>query len=89
MTVRAKFRVDHISPPTPLMKTDHSTTPPTSREVDTFAVALSPVTSGSAENEKFYELTPGGSISLSIVNAETVKSFEVGKTYYVDFTPAG
>lgn len=53
-----------------------------------FNVSLSPVVSGSPENEQFYKMTPGGSISMSTVNAEAAKAFEVGKQYYVDFTPA-
>jgi hypothetical protein len=53
-----------------------------------FTVSLNPVTSGSAENEEFYRLTPGGSVTLSTINEAAADSFEVGKEYYVDFTPA-
>lgn len=51
-------------------------------------VDLEPVIDGSEENEKFWEYTPAGSISLSTTNQEAAKLFEVGKEYYVDFTPA-
>lgn len=33
-------------------------------------INLSPVTSGSAENDQFYKWTPGGSIVLSTINPE-------------------
>ena len=49
---------------------------------------LHPVTSGSEENDKFFKWTPGGAISLQIVNPEAAKEFQVGKSFYVDFTPA-
>jgi hypothetical protein len=32
--------------------------------------------------------TPSGQIELQVVNPEAAKRFEVGKTYYVDFSPA-
>lgn len=51
-------------------------------------IELWPVTSGSKENEQFYRYTPGGRIELSTVNDEAAKRFEVGKEYYIDFTPA-
>lgn len=51
-------------------------------------INLIPVTSGSDENEKFFEYTPSGSIMLSTINEEASKQFEIGKEYYVDFTPA-
>lgn len=50
-----------------------------------FSATLQPVTGGSPENEKFYAATPGGKIELGTVRGD---HFEVGKTYYVDFTPA-
>jgi hypothetical protein len=51
-------------------------------------IALVPVYSGSEENEQFYAATPGGSISLSVVNEKAIPHFVPGKEYYVDFTPA-
>lgn len=47
------------------------------------------VTSGSEENERFWQYTPGGEIILFIDNPEAEKQFETGKEYYVDFTLAG
>jgi len=40
------------------------------------------------ENKKFGTHTPSGNIYLGIVNREAADQFEVGKAYYVDFTPA-
>lgn len=52
---------------------------------DTFAVRLSPVTTGSEENEKFYKYTPGGVVVLEVVSPEVAEYFEKGKEYYLDF----
>ncbi len=49
-------------------------------------ITLHAVTSGSEENASFFKYTPGGTISLSVVNAETAAPFEKGKEVYVDFT---
>lgn len=54
-----------------------------------FSVLLHPVIGGSEENESFYRYTPAGQIQLSTINAEAAAQFEVGREYYVDFTPAG
>lgn len=53
-----------------------------------FSLEFWPVTSGSEENERFYKYTPGGKIEMSTINADAAAMFEVGKCYYVDFTPA-
>ena len=53
-----------------------------------FALKFRPVTGGSPENENFYKYTPGGELSLSTVNEKAAEGFEVGKSYYLDFTPA-
>ena len=51
-------------------------------------ILLTPVTSGSAENEQFYKFTPGGSVHLSVVNPPAAEFFKEGAEYYVDFTVA-
>jgi len=48
-------------------------------------IKLTPVTSGSEENKVFFEATPVGNIELGTVNAEAAKTFELGKSYYIDF----
>jgi hypothetical protein len=42
----------------------------------------------SEENKAFYAATPGGFITLSVVNAAAAEQFTVGQEFYVDFTPA-
>jgi hypothetical protein len=39
----------------------------------------------SEENKKFWQYTPSGSVDLSSINQDL---FEVGKEYYLDFSPA-
>jgi hypothetical protein len=78
MSVRAKFVVGSIT------RTKHWDA--NKGEVQT--IKLSPVFAGSEENKKFYEATPTGTIELGTVNEEAAKTFELGKEYYVDFTPA-
>ena len=41
----------------------------------------------SDENVRFTKATPWGTISLGIDNPAAREQFEVGKEYYVDFTP--
>lgn len=50
-------------------------------------VRLEPVTSDSEENAKFWAATPGGAIELTCIDPAAAQ-FELGKQYYVDFTPA-
>jgi len=49
------------------------------------SVSMHAVTGGSPENDKFFAASPGGSISLGILNAEASAHFEPGAEYYVDF----
>ncbi len=84
MLVRAKFFVNKIE--------RYYTTPGSAR------VGFSPVTSrknpdGSyagacEENKSFASSTPSGEIWMMIENPEAAKQFELGKAYYLDFTPA-
>ena len=43
---------------------------------------------GSEENKAFWDATPSGSLQLGVVNQAAWSEFELGKTYYLDFTPA-
>lgn len=70
--VRAKFVVEKIS------KTRHGG----------HEIQLVPVTGDTEENKTFWKWTPAGKIEFYCINDEAVKQFEVGKEYYIDFTPA-
>lgn len=48
-----------------------------------YAYRFIPVYSGSEENKKFYEATPGGSLDLNVTKNNT---FEIGKDYYLDIS---
>jgi hypothetical protein len=56
------------------------------KPVDTEEVKLAPVTGPG--NEAWSKWTPCGSVSMTITNPEAVAQFEVGKDYFLDFTPA-
>lgn len=79
-TVRAKFQVQTIGP--------QQTVNVNGEDKAVTTITLLPVYSGSEENEKFYALTPSGSIQLSTVNADAAAVFKQGQEYYIDFTPA-
>lgn len=72
MTVRAKFMVQSVTESVGGLKTAN----------------LSPVTSGSPENEKFFKWTPGGQIQLGTINPDAAAEFVLGQQFYVDFTKA-
>ena len=77
MSVRAKFRCDGINKS--LSGRDEITT-----------IVLNPVYSNdpNSENAQFWKYTPQGRVELGTINIEAAKRFELGKEYYVDFTPA-
>jgi hypothetical protein len=78
MAVRAKFKVKSIT------RSEHWDK--SKGELQT--IKLAPVMSGSEENKEFYAASPSGVIELGTVNESARKQFELGKEYYVDFTPA-
>lgn len=43
---------------------------------------------GTEENAKFHKYTPCGEILMTVDNPAASEQFEIGKQYYVDFTPA-
>lgn len=55
---------------------------------DTYVIEFVPVFSGSEENREFFKYTPAGNITLGVVSSTTARQIEVGRDYYVDFTPA-
>ncbi len=40
------------------------------------------------ENKEFFKWTPSGQIVLGVVNKAASDQLEVGKSFYVDFSPA-
>lgn len=40
------------------------------------------------ENTKFWKASPSGEIKLGTVNPSAWAAFEMGREYYIDFTPA-
>lgn len=52
------------------------------------SVNLEAVVSGSDENKSFSDATPSASLRMTISNPSAQGAFEVGKEYYLDFTPA-
>lgn len=51
-------------------------------------IRMSAVFDGSPENKEFFKYTPTGTLNLGVVNEVAAAAFEVGKEYYLDFTPA-
>jgi hypothetical protein len=78
--VRAKFQVVSIR----RSQWGHNT------EVQT--IEMQPVTgreTSSEEDRRFWQATPSGKLELGCVNQEAASFFELGKSYYLDFTPTG
>lgn len=57
-------------------------------EPDAVTIKMSPVYDGNEENKKFFKYTPGGELDLYVVNPEFAECIKMGKTYYIDITPA-
>lgn len=81
MPVRAKFRVTSI--------TEHDGY--NGDKVLMKTIKMNPVYGQgdpNHENTKFWKSSPSGSLELGCANGAAAAQFEVGKEYYVDFTPA-
>lgn len=74
MAVRAKFRFDNVQ------KRCGSTA-----ETLTFYAVND---DGIPENEKYHKYTPSGELKITVDNPAALEQFELGKCYYLDFTPA-
>ena len=92
MSVRAKFKVDSITRTRSHVvvgREENGKAIYGPGEVHT--VELSPVYANgdpNHENTKFWDASPSGSIKLGTVNAAAAAQVELGKEYYIDFTPA-
>lgn len=79
MTVRAKFWVKEIA--------HHHNGNPNADQAAT--VKLAPVyDDGTKQNKDWSKYTPQGEISMMVTNPDAIAKFELGKAYFVDFTPA-
>ncbi len=75
--VRAKFRLKDV----------HRTDPNVQSAIYTFEA----VTGGYEdipEDQRFHRFTPWGELKMAVDNKPAQNRFELGKTYYLDFTPA-
>lgn len=88
--VRAKFRCDEIK------RTQSSVPDPENpgkwKPGEVRSVVLSPVYGNgdpNHENTKFWQATPSGRIEIGCANLAAAEAFELGREYYVDFSPAG
>ena len=43
---------------------------------------------GGGDNKSWSKYTPSGEIRMFITNPDAIEQFEVGKSYFVNFTPA-
>jgi len=53
------------------------------------SVRMTPVISGSPENEQFFKWTPSGKIEFGTVNKAVMDQLTLGAEMYVDISPAG
>lgn len=51
-------------------------------------VEFAAVAADSEDNKDWSQWTPSGKIEMTITNPEAMKGLEVGKAYFIDFTPA-
>lgn len=51
--------------------------------------AVTPANGATDENKAFFAATPAAKIEMTITNPDAAETFELGKEYYVDFSPAG
>jgi hypothetical protein len=78
MPVRAKFRCTE--------KADRATSYGATSQPTSAHVTLTPVSG--PENKPWSQYTPCGQIQMQIDNPTAFNEFQVGKDYFVDFTPA-
>lgn len=92
--VRAKFRLNSYTTELhnkPGRREDGSPDWQNSTPEEKRTLNFTPVTGNGdpeQENTKFWDATPSGSLQLGCVNPEAWEHFEIGKSYYLDFTPA-
>lgn len=80
MSVRAKFFCSQ--------KGEFASAPGTIDQNKWVNIVLNPVVGNSEENKEFFKNTPNGRIEVSVLNPAAAAQFEVGQSYYIDFTKA-
>lgn len=92
MSVRAKFKVDAIRRVNSSKGVyDENKKFIRSDPVELRTIEMSPVYGNGDpdhENTKFWNATPTGKLELGCLNLAASEQFELGKEYYIDFTPA-
>lgn len=94
MSVRAKFKVQRYESTLSERTTKETQGRPVGEQVrqivEMRTIVLSPVydPNPGSENHEFWQYTPSGEIKLGTINPEAWQQFEIGKEYYVDFSPA-
>ena len=77
--VRAKFWITGIQ---------HQS-PKGSEHAQVATVTMQPVYAGiDGENADWSKYTPSGKIEMCVTNPDAIEAFELGASYFVDFTPA-
>ncbi len=76
MNVRAKFKLSRIVR--------------TAGNPEAAELFLEPVCADGSipENQLFHRYTPSGELRMYVNNPSAAECFELGKSYYLDFTPA-
>lgn len=77
--VRAKFLCSNIS---------HTHLQGSNPDAIHVEVTLAAVWNDGKGNESWSKATPSGQIKMAITNPDAANAFELGKFYFVDFTPA-
>lgn len=81
MTVRAKFYVQEI-------KHVHTASPNDVCAIIKLAAAFGSYAKGDDEgNRDWSKYTPQGALEMTVTNSSAIAAFEIGKCYYLDFTP--
>jgi hypothetical protein len=94
MSVRAKFKLNSFTTELATMgyesgedgKPDYKK--PILEEKRTLNMTPVMASDASPENRAFWQASPSGSLQLGVVNKAAWDHFELGREYYVDFTPA-
>ncbi len=93
-TVRAKFKVDEVRrivSSVPTGEKDPATGYMQYKPGEVRTIIMSPVYGNgdpNHENTKFWAASPSGRLELGCANLAAAEAFEIGKEYYIDFTPA-